>query len=291
VLIALQVSLEHQESGYGTRAIPLPAAIVEVAASEEDGTNDLQTDELRDLMAVTITHASRLTFDVTVSNTSAMSTFPLLVAPVVWAVHDETASVFELGMPASEGLEHLAEDGNPHAFSEELAARAGVADSGTEGTAPIDDGDSFALQITVDSDHPYLSLASMITPSNDTFWSLGATGIQLLDAEGMPRSNDDIANDVAQLLAAFDAGTEANQAAALGPDMAPYQEAPNTGAAEGAGVVRPVDRNHERHRVPCGGCAPVSLGRPSPVLDPDRTDPTRLAPALAGFRRAGDVGS
>ncbi len=42
-------------------------------------------------------------------------------------------------------------------------------------------------------------------------------------------------------LAAYEAGTEANQGSALGPDMAPYQAAPNTGANEGSGQVRPID--------------------------------------------------
>jgi hypothetical protein len=207
----------------------------------DDSTNDLAPGEFGELMSVTIEHTSGLTFEVTVSNTSGGSADPLLLSPVAWAVHDDTVSLFTLGEPASEGIEHLAEDGNPQTLSEDLAAEDGVADSGAQGSAPVMAGDSLAFEVTVDAMHPYLSVASMVAPSNDTFWALGAMGIRLLDSEGMPRSDEDIAGDVADALGAFDAGTEANQASALGPDMPPQQSAPNTGADEGSGLVRPVD--------------------------------------------------
>jgi len=52
-------------------------------------------------------------------------------------------------------------------------------------------------------------------------------------------------DDATALLAAYDAGTELNQAGAAGPSMAgttlagiPLQAAPNTGAADGNGLVR-----------------------------------------------------
>jgi len=78
-------------------------------------------------------------------------------------------------------------------------------------------------------------------PSNDTFAALGPMGIALLDTSGNPRSDSDIAADIMTNLAAYESGTEANQGGALGPDMAPYQSAPNTGASEGSGRVRAID--------------------------------------------------
>lgn len=61
-----------------------------------------------------------------------------------------------------------------------------------------------------------------------------------MDSSGAARSDADIATDIAALLAAYDAGTELNQASASGPDMAGpgLQAGPNTGAAEGDGLVR-----------------------------------------------------
>ena len=57
---------------------------------------------------------------------------------------------------------------------------------------------------------------------------------------GTARSDTDIATDVASLLGVWDAGTEQNQGAALGPDMAGpgLQSGPNMGASEGNGTVR-----------------------------------------------------
>ena len=55
---------------------------------------------------------------------------------------------------------------------------------------------------------------------------------------GRPRSNLLIAADVAALLRAWDAGTEANQAGAGGHDMSPQQESYNLGEPEGDGTVR-----------------------------------------------------
>jgi hypothetical protein len=45
----------------------------------------------------------------------------------------------------------------------------------------------------------------------------------------------------AEKLYAWDAGSEANQASAAGPDQAPRRTAPNTGAAEGNGLIRLIN--------------------------------------------------
>jgi hypothetical protein len=62
--------------------------------------------------------------------------------------------------------------------------------------------------------------------------------VALLDAGGAPRSAAAIDADLARELAVWDAGTEANQVGAAGPDQAPRQAGPNTGAPEGSGLVR-----------------------------------------------------
>jgi hypothetical protein len=94
------------------------------------------------------------------------------------------------------------------------------------------------FSVTLDSDYRRLSIASMVVPSNDTIMAFGSDGIELLTAAGERRSNEDIAADIEVSLAAWDAGTERNQAGAAGPDQAPRQAGPNTGADEGNSTVR-----------------------------------------------------
>ena len=77
----------------------------------------------------------------------------------------------------------------------------------------------------------------MIVPSNDTFFAFEPMGLRVMNADGTPRSDEEIAADIAAMRLAWDAGTERNQAGAAGPDQAPRQAGPNTGADEGAGTV------------------------------------------------------
>lgn len=183
--------------------------------------------------------------DVTVKNTADTTAYPGKVAPVLWAVHDDATKVFEMSKPASSGLEHLAEDGNPADLATEVAAMSGVGSSGVDNTAmgasgpgPLSPGQSVQFSVTADAGHRFLSLAAMVAPSSDTFIGLDPGGIALLDASGNPRSDTDIANDIAAHLFAWDAGTERNQSGGAGPDQAGHQSAPDTGASEGDGTVR-----------------------------------------------------
>ena len=60
----------------------------------------------------------------TLATTSGSVAVPL--APGAWAVHSPTTMFFEAGAAASEGIERIAEDGDPSAFSDYLAERTGV---------------------------------------------------------------------------------------------------------------------------------------------------------------------
>lgn len=208
-----------------------------------DTTNDLEGSLLAAWISVSIKNAGGSTFDVSVTNSSGASGFPGLITPVVWAIHDASVGLFEMGKPASAGLESLAEDGDPMKLLGELSAVAAVSASGVEGMAPAASGSGFNFQVTASTTHRFLSIGSMVVPSNDSFLALGQTGVELLTSTGSPRSDADITADVAELLAVFDAGTEQNQAGAAGPDMAGpgLQAGPNTGASEGNGTVRKVD--------------------------------------------------
>jgi hypothetical protein len=204
-----------------------------------DSTNDLVA--LSSLIDVTVTSGSGGYFDIALMNRSGASAFPLIVSRVAWATHSEAFSSFLPGQLASAGLEALAEDGIPTKLLEEWGANASVSATGVAGTAPFPDGQSVMLHVMPDATHRYLSFAAMLVPSNDTFAALGPKGVALLDEAGNPRAASAITAEIMQALAAWDAGTEANQGGALGPDMAPHQPAPNTGKSEGSGKTRSVD--------------------------------------------------
>ena len=203
-----------------------------------DSTNDLADAGM--LFPIEIMRMSGTTFEVTIHNDSGSSPYPALLTPTAWAIHDDSAMLFEMGKAASSGLQSLAEDGDPATLISELNAATGVDMTGVEGAGPIGDGESYTFQVTLDASHRFLSLATMVVPSNDTFLALGPSGIELLDSAGTARGDADIEADIAASFAAWDAGTEQNQAGAIGPDMAPRQAGPNTGAEDGNDTVRPV---------------------------------------------------
>jgi len=246
----------------GTEANQVPGAGADIKANQSsnnqgavdtnnqvrrysDDTNDLAGPNLGGFASVTVKQGAAGAFDVIVTNTSS-GAFVGTLSPVVWAVHDGSTQLFQAGKAVSAGLQSLAEDGVSTALVTELTANTHVAAKGVQGLAPIASGANFSFSVVPDAAHPRLSLVSMIVPSNDTFLALGETGVALLDSTGTPRADSAIAADIAAALAAYDAGTEANQAGAAGPAMAgttllgsvTLQPAPNTGAADGNGLVR-----------------------------------------------------
>jgi 6-phosphogluconolactonase (cycloisomerase 2 family) len=236
-----------------------------------DATNDLADNQgtpgtLGDFLTIEVTLNSGTTFDVTVTNTSGNSEFEGILTPVAWTTHDDTVSLFETGSPASSGLEQLAEDGDPSGLVSELTSLigSGVGTAGSEGTGPFTSGNSESFQVTPTMAYPYLSVASMVVPSNDTFMAFFPQGLRLLDESGNPRSDTDIAADIETLMVAWDAGTERNQAGAAGPDQAGpgLQEGANTGADEsnGAPGVRLLN-------VPGGSDGPDPVWHYPPLTD------------------------
>jgi hypothetical protein len=74
----------------------------------------------------------------------------------------------------------------------------------------------------------------MFVQSNDLFYAPDGAGIALFNAEATP-----VTGDVTSQIGLWDAGTEVNQEPGFGPDQAPRQAGPNTGADEN-GVVQIV---------------------------------------------------
>lgn len=221
-----------------------PSAAEEVGVARyRDATNDL-AGQVGGLVAVEVKAAGGPgQFEVTVRNQSAGSSFPLTVSGVLWTLRPGGAPLFVVGEPASPGLQALAEDGRTAKWTKALVAAGaihGVLDTpeAAQAAGPLGAGARYVQTLTASADAPWFNVLGMLQPSNDTFFALGAGGVRLLDEAGEPRSNSLIAKDIKLALAAFDAGTEANQGGAMGPDMAPQQLGANTGSSEGNGLVR-----------------------------------------------------
>jgi hypothetical protein len=213
----------------------------------QDATNDLG--EAAALLEVAVVNgAVGGSFDVTLTNVSDATAYPTPFTPVVWALHDESISLFEMGEVSSAELERLAEDGDPQPLADLLADSAGVGDSGVEAIpvgardgGPLLPGDSYAFTITPDAAHHFLSFAAMVVQSNDAFVSVLPGGVALFDSTGGPRGDAEISADLDAAVRIFDGGTEANQVGGAGPDQALRQAGPDAGPAEGSGLVRPYD--------------------------------------------------
>jgi hypothetical protein len=181
---------------------------------------------------------------------STGATAPAPTSPGVWAVHTGANPLFVLGKPdRGVGLERQAEEGNPAALAAAVRTMPGVA---SVGTFTMPSGESAAGPLLPGKAYEFsfdarpgdrLSLAFMFAQSNDLFYAPGGQGIELF-AGDRP-----VGGDVTSSLLLWDAGTEVNEEPGLGPNQAPRQKAPNSGAAE----RQPVARVHDRFTYPATG--------------------------------------
>jgi len=160
------------------------------------------------------------------------------IAPGVWAVHTEPNPLFDGGSPdRGNGLEALAEDGNPASLASSLAGQGGVVEAGSfavptggTGPAPAFPGESYSFQVTANPGD-FLSFATMLVQSNDLFFAPVGQGISLFGNNNMP-----VTVDVTALVMLWDAGTEVNEEPGIGLNQAPRQAAGNTGVTENGNV-------------------------------------------------------
>jgi hypothetical protein len=163
-------------------------------------------------------------------------------SPGVYAVvpADQALPVFDVNQPQQgQGLESLAEDGNPEPLSQAIEG-AGFEQFGIFNTAldateagPLMSGQAFEFTFTA-TPEDHLWFALMFGQSNDLFFAPDPNGITLFMPNGTP-----ISGSITGALQLWDAGTEVNQEPFVGPDQALRQAAPNTGADEGS-VVQPI---------------------------------------------------
>lgn len=98
-------------------------------------------------------------------------------------------------------------------------------------------GESFTLSFNAGQGH-YLQWAAMMVQSNDLFFGFEDEGIALYSQDGTP-----LTGDITASLLLWDAGTEVNEEPGVGPNQAPRQAAPDTGADENGNVLKLADVN------------------------------------------------
>ncbi len=169
------------------------------------------------------------------------------LSPGVWAVHDQnTMPLFTSGeADRGEGLEAIAEDGNPTSMASALAANSGVSDSdafntpvGASGPGPIGPGGSYEFTFTAE-EGSYLSLTTMFVQSNDLIYTFEDSGMALFN-NGTP-----VSGDVTSSVLLYDAGTEINQFPGAGLDQVIRQSGADTGADDADNTVRMLTADGE----------------------------------------------
>ncbi|UBF24312.1 spondin domain-containing protein [Kovacikia minuta CCNUW1] len=161
-------------------------------------------------------------------------------SPGVWLISSNNAPLFTPGQKdRGQGIEAIAEDGNPTNLAKALHSQKSVQSSGIFNTAVgatkaggIRPGQAFEFTVTA-SPGQKLSLVTMFGQSNDWFYA-PKSGIALFDANGKP-----VQGNVTAQMGLWNAGTEVDEEPGIGATQGPRQKAPNSGINEN-GVVQVV---------------------------------------------------
>ena len=131
----------------------------------------------------TVGEDDTVTFRVRIQNISPESDVPTLFAPGAWALHSEADPLFTSGQAdRGEGLETLAEDGDPAKLVETLLAKGLTAGSFNtpvcaDSPRPLQTREFYEFEVTTSPETPYLSFATMLVQSNDLFLAPAEKGI------------------------------------------------------------------------------------------------------------------
>jgi hypothetical protein len=169
---------------------------------------------------------------------------PFVSAPVLWVIHTGGANpIFTAGQrDRGQGLEPLAETGNPSKLVASLTGATGIVSAGAaarpvRATAdgPLTPGQKYEFEISARPGEQ-LSTAWMFGQSNDLFYS-NDRPIALFTASGAP-----VSGELTAQLSLWDAGTEVNEEPGLGPNQGPRQATPDAGVTESEGIAHVRDK-------------------------------------------------
>lgn len=111
-------------------------------------------------------------FEVTVTNVTRGQQF----TPILVASHNADVRLFELGKPASPGLQIVAEEGNVAPLTDELLAMPGVLDVTNSG-ALLNPGASVKIKVKARGAFNHVSVAAMLIPTNDAFFAVNGARV------------------------------------------------------------------------------------------------------------------
>lgn len=181
---------------------------------------------------------------------STGKTAPFVSAPTFWVLHTGAANpIFTGGQPeAGNGIELLAETGNPEGLVKYVSAVSGVTAVGANarplgatGDGPLTPGQAYEFEISA-SPGQSLSLAWMFGQSNDLFYS-NERPIALFVGD------KPVSGDMTAQISLWDAGTEVNEEPGLGPNQGPRQNSPDAGVAEKQSIAHV----HDHYKYPRTG--------------------------------------
>ena len=111
-------------------------------------------------------------FEVSITNVTRGQTF----TPILVASHKKGVKLFELGSPASEELAMLAESGATTPLSDLLEDMRKVKDVATSGGL-LEPGHTVTVTVEAGDGFNYVSVASMLIPTNDAFFALNGVKV------------------------------------------------------------------------------------------------------------------
>jgi hypothetical protein len=208
--------------------------------TDDTMTDDTMTDDTMtdDTMADDSMSHDTTAFTVTITNHSDIAGLATPLSPGAYLVHTAMDTLFAAGIQdRGEGLESLAEDGDPTSLVADLSAMSTVSDSGVFSTpdgasepGSALPGGSFSFTFGA-APGDYLSFATMFVESNDWFFAPDASGIALF-VDGEP-----ITGDITSMVSLWDAGTEVDETPGQGANQGARQSAPDTGDPQGAPIT------------------------------------------------------
>ena len=129
--------------------------------------------EVAESIKVMLTHDGGTEFTLTIENVSGSSAVPTPFAPGVWVIHsDNQLPLFNMGDPASPGLEAMAEDGDNQKMNDNLSSKSGLVS-------------------------PFAPGAYMVSSEGNALWSVGQTpssALESLAEDGNPSGFTNIFN-------------------------------------------------------------------------------------------------
>ena len=175
--------------------------------------------------------------DVLAGNLSDNSGYASPFAPGVLVVHEAGVNaLFDMNSPdRGQGLEALAEDGDPAPLQSSLESMDGVKQviifntpEGASGPGPLMGGQSYDIDFNAE-EGDYVTFATMLIHTNDLFFAPGERGIALFS------NGTGINGDVTGMIELWDAGTEVNEFPGAG-NAQPARGGANSGIDEGGNV-------------------------------------------------------